>query len=564
MIAVIQEKTHGVTRACGVLSLVALLVGCPTEQTPTPPPPTPPAPPPPAAQTIGSSGGTLRFQNGQVTMQFPAGAVASDTAIGIVPISTLPVDGVPGTVYEFSPDGIQFAKPVRLTVKYDPAQIPSGTLETQLSLANIKPDGWQPLETSGDAGANTLSADLNGFSGYGAVPTVRAWLFGASGSGSDVSTSGIAADNNGGVYVIGSSDAYGGTATDGNRAFVTGFTRDGTTRSGWPVRVALPSGYGQSSLQGVAVDTGGNSVCATGTVTKNATPNAIQGLIVCFNSAGVVRNGYPVLLPEGVEATGIAVDTQLNAYVTGFTKSALEVGKPYFGGDADVFVTSYTASGQLRSGWPRQFGTNQFDAVNPQAIALDGSSNVLLAWSAFNTPNNPVYLESLTSDGVRRSGYPQEFHKGTSGENFLGMVAPGAITWRNNAINTGTGAQSVVGFTASPSWPKPLEVAVPQTLGFVEGIAVDVQRNVYVVAKLDPGIADNPSDVWLTSFTPEGARRSGYPKILGSDLEDAPSSGIAVSAVGDVFIAGSTKGNFQGLTGGAGVSRPFVARVRGD
>jgi hypothetical protein len=66
MIAVIQERIHGVTRAWGVLSLVALLVGCPTEQTPIPPPPTPPTPPPtpPPITVTGAISGQVSAPSG--------------------------------------------------------------------------------------------------------------------------------------------------------------------------------------------------------------------------------------------------------------------------------------------------------------------------------------------------------------------------------------------------------------------------------------------------------------------------------------------------------------------
>jgi hypothetical protein len=119
-----------------------------------------------------SSGGTLSFPGGLVTLTVPAGAVAADPPIGVTPVAA-------------PPDGIQFAKPVRLTVKYDSAQVPQGTLETPLSLAKVEGTEGQTRDATPDGSTKTVSAGLNGFSSYGAIPTVRAWPFGASGSGSN-------------------------------------------------------------------------------------------------------------------------------------------------------------------------------------------------------------------------------------------------------------------------------------------------------------------------------------------------------------------------------------------
>ena len=567
------------TRAWAALALVALLAGCPTEPTqtkPTPPTPTPPTTPtlptPPAAQTITSNGGTLSFQSGQVTMTFPAGAVAADTSISIAPITTPPADGVPGTVYAFTPDGITFAQPVKLSVKYDPAQIPKGTLETQIVLAKVKGDGWQPLETSLDQTAKTVSADLNGFSSYGAIPTVKAWTFGGS-AGQGTTAADIAADDVGNVYVIGSSDDYGGPVTQSNKAFVSSFTRDGTPRSGWPVRLSLPSDFSSFQLTAVAVDASGNFVCATGLNTKslpNGTPVGNGQVVVCYTPDGKVRSGWPVFTTyssgSGSSSGGIALDANANVYVSG-----ANAGK--------VFVTSYNSSGALRAGWPRTFGVSTaMGSVNrtyPGGLTLDSSANVFMAWISTPWPNGGSIIESLTSNGQNRAGFPVIVQGGAGGNyNSVTRLAKDAtgntvVAWTDFLKQTTTLTSLNPSGVVRSGWPKLLEPTPPFRFAFsgTGPVAVNALGNVFIVTPLDPRTdpsSSNYEDVWLTSFNSSGAVRSGYPKILGSEFSDT-SYALAVNVIGDVFVAGATNGVFQGLpiaeTGASPVG--FVARVRG-
>jgi hypothetical protein len=539
----------------GIVVLIVTLTACPVEP---PPPSSPPTPPTPPATTITPSGGTLTFQSGQVTMQFPAGAVAADTTIGVTPVTTPPADGIPGTVYQFSPDGIQFAKPVRLTVKYDPAQIPKGTLETQLELAKVKTDGWQSLTTTIDQTAQTVSADLNGFSSYGAIPTVKAWTFGSNvGDGTRVNS--IAADTVGNVYLVGTSDEYGGPVTQNNRAFITSFTRDGVPRSGWPVRLSLPTGYTVWTLSAVAVDTSSGFVCVTGSGNTATAGGFAQGTI-CYTPDGKVRSGWPVFVTTNLDyGGGIVVDPTANVYISGTNASK-------------AFVTSYNSSGALRTGWPRTFGAGKLTLGG--AIALDTSANVFLAWNSVPVPNSGTVVESLTSDGLTRSGFPVSV-QGTNGNNNSGSLLAEDMTGNTFVAWTDflSGKKTITSLNPSGAvragWPNPLQATPPASIddnSALRGIAVNVLGDVYAVASLDPrtSSATNSADVWLTSFNSSGAIRSGYPKILGSEFSDEPAS-IAVNMIGDVFIAGRTNGDFQGLSIGTSGGSPlgFVARVRG-
>ena len=491
-------------------------------------------------------------------MVFPAGAVNSDTTIDATAVATPPADGIAGAVYQFSPDGIVFAKPVRLTLKYDPAQIPVGTLETQIELAKVIPNGWQPLQTVADSTAKTLSADLNGFSSYGAIPTVHAWLFGSSPTIA-TSVSAIAADLVGNVYVVGESADYGGPVTQNNRAYITSFTRDGNPRSGWPVRVDLPTGYTFWSLTGVAVDESGNFICATGS--GNAVPVGTSAqLAICFTPDGKVRSGWPVFITTTSTYGGkILLDPTANVYVSGSN-------------GARAFVTSYNSSGALRSGWPQTVGGGSLTPA--PSISRDTSANIFAVWNSAPFPNSGAVVESFTADGIRRSGFPVLIPDGSAGNYNTGsaiavdVTGNTAVAWTN--FLTGRASITSLDPLGKPraGWPNILEASNPNPLLALGGVAANYLDNVFVAASFDAYSAANPnntSDVWLTSYNSSGALRFGFPLRLGSDFDDKP-YGVAVNQIGDVFIGGTTNGAFQDVpnpnAGGASVG--FVVRVRGE
>ncbi len=82
------------------------------------------------------------------------------------PAITFPQDAevVDGTVYAFGPDGIQFARPVELKIRYDPTQLAPGVQESSLRLHKVVGGTWQ-LVTESDVNANdkTVSGFINSF-----------------------------------------------------------------------------------------------------------------------------------------------------------------------------------------------------------------------------------------------------------------------------------------------------------------------------------------------------------------------------------------------------------------
>jgi hypothetical protein len=96
-------------------------------------------------------------------------------------VSIKPMDVVPpppedgsiiGIPYNFRPDLATFIPPVRITFKYDPASIPEGINEEELSLAYYDTDReeWVGLDNiTIDVEAHTISGDISHFTGFGII-----------------------------------------------------------------------------------------------------------------------------------------------------------------------------------------------------------------------------------------------------------------------------------------------------------------------------------------------------------------------------------------------------------
>jgi uncharacterized protein YjdB len=124
---------------------------------------------------VSSSGGQLRTPDGDVILDFPAGAVSSPITVSVAPTTTGQADAfaLPGAVFQFTPSPTTFDAPVRLTMRYDPAAIPVGVdvRDLQLGRAVSLPDGsteWQLADyVVVDPVAHTVFAPINSFSIWG-------------------------------------------------------------------------------------------------------------------------------------------------------------------------------------------------------------------------------------------------------------------------------------------------------------------------------------------------------------------------------------------------------------
>lgn len=115
---------------------------------------------------IGPAGGELRSEDGRLTVSVPAGALSSTVTVGVEPISNRAPLGL-GSGYRLTPEGVNFAKPVKLTFSYDNAML-RGTASEFLWITSQKPDGtWEGhLNSELDAATHTVSTETSHFSDW--------------------------------------------------------------------------------------------------------------------------------------------------------------------------------------------------------------------------------------------------------------------------------------------------------------------------------------------------------------------------------------------------------------
>jgi hypothetical protein len=119
----------------------------------------------PVIKTIGASGGTIVSADGRAELNIPAGALSSDLAISIQPITNECPNGV-GIAYDFLPNGTKFLIPATLTFHYTDDDI-NGTdpylinMAFQDSLNEWEADIFKDVDTIG----KTIMFDVTHFSG---------------------------------------------------------------------------------------------------------------------------------------------------------------------------------------------------------------------------------------------------------------------------------------------------------------------------------------------------------------------------------------------------------------
>ncbi len=129
------------------------------------------------SKTIGSAGDTLSLPGASAALTVPAGALSTNTVI-VMSASTAPVPmpGIPGMTYTFTPAGARFLQPVTITLKYDPATLAAGFSEANLCIGQLLNGVWAITPGMGrctvDTSAKTVSTTITHFSDYGSIDLV--------------------------------------------------------------------------------------------------------------------------------------------------------------------------------------------------------------------------------------------------------------------------------------------------------------------------------------------------------------------------------------------------------
>lgn len=121
-----------------------------------------------AVFVVGAAGGTILAAAGQVILRIPEDALASPVGITVKPGGTASSEEgtIPGTLWEFGPDGTEFGVPAELTIGYAPDALPPDLADpaTSLVLATQEDGEWIESPTTVDATGHFVTGPVFGFS----------------------------------------------------------------------------------------------------------------------------------------------------------------------------------------------------------------------------------------------------------------------------------------------------------------------------------------------------------------------------------------------------------------
>jgi YVTN family beta-propeller protein len=121
-----------------------------------------------ASATIGTGGGTVMTNLGNVILEVEAGALDEDVEITIEPAGSTNPQVLEGTVFDFGPDGLEFATNALLTIAYDEAMLPADMEEDRIRPVLAINGVFEILGSyEQDADENTVTFPVEHFSLYG-------------------------------------------------------------------------------------------------------------------------------------------------------------------------------------------------------------------------------------------------------------------------------------------------------------------------------------------------------------------------------------------------------------
>jgi hypothetical protein len=147
------------------LALLALLfaAACGGGDSPSGPGPSAPSPSPSAAPgpTIGAEGGTLTSSDGRAVLVVPPSALPSATPLTLRSQAGGVDPSLVGPTYVLGPDGTSFARPVELSLAYDPDLAPLGADESELRVQKFETTSWTTPSGRADTAARRVIANVD-------------------------------------------------------------------------------------------------------------------------------------------------------------------------------------------------------------------------------------------------------------------------------------------------------------------------------------------------------------------------------------------------------------------
>jgi hypothetical protein len=334
-------------------------------------------------------------------------------------------------------------------------------------------------------------------------------------AGDDVAL-GVAADNSGNIYVTGytagglDGNTYAGGAHD---IFLVKYDSAGNKQ--WTRQLGTP--YDEWGV-GVAVDKNGY-VYVTGLTGGDLDGNTSAGgsdiFLVKYDSAGNKQWTRQMGSANSDGASGVAVDTNGNIYMTGYTYGDLDGNTNAGSLTPDIFLIKYDSAGNKQ--WTRQLGNIRDD--KGLGVAVDSTGN--------------IYVTGLTGGGLAAGWIPYQW-----GEHIFLVKydSAGNKQWTREEGTWNGSTQLVI--TDSPN-----------------GISIDTSGYIYLTGYTwgplggSTYMGGGPPDFFLVKYDSMGNMQ--WTRQLGSGYGDA-GNGIAIDSSGNIYATGNTNGGLDGNTNAGG------------
>jgi hypothetical protein len=419
---------------------------------------------------------------------------------------------------------------------------PTGTLPDLYNLFKNKPGDFHSITTGGNG---TFTASAGTYSTY------------LGGSGSETATA-VATDASGDVYVTGytnSSDfptlsAFQASSGGGTNAFVAKFDPTGKRLYSTYLGGSGKGTFGDEAF-GIAVDASGDAYVTGLTDSSNfpttagALQSALTGKVNAFvaelNPTGTALVYSTYLGGSGSDtASGIAVDSSGDAFITGSTRSSnfpTTAGalQSSLAGTQNAFVAELNATGTGLV-YSTYLGGSATDAGNGIALDASGDAFVTGSTTSSNFPTAGALQSALSGT---QDAFVAKLNPSGTGLVYSTYLGGSATAVGNGIAVDASGDAFVTGATQSSDFPT--------TIGAFQSSLKGTQ-NAFVTELNAAG---------------KGLRYSTY---LGGSSTDTGYA-IAVDGSGNAFVTGGTDSSDFPTTGGAvksslaGTEDAFVTRL---
>jgi adhesin/invasin len=123
-----------------------------------------------------AAGASFTSQDSVVAVSIPPGALTQTRNITVEPAQSPPPNDrlLPGTAFDFGPNGTMFAQPVTITIKYDPSKLTVGSPESGLQLYEVIGSSWRVVAGSSvNTATHTVIGSVSHFTVYGVLMQPR-------------------------------------------------------------------------------------------------------------------------------------------------------------------------------------------------------------------------------------------------------------------------------------------------------------------------------------------------------------------------------------------------------